>query len=90
MDELIPIQLADIGGEQIQTCNARELHKFLGVGRDFSNWIKFQIDRAGFVEDSDFVKITEKSSSPFLASTAQGRIEYSSPVSAKAALIGPQ
>ncbi len=76
MDELIPIQLADIGGEQIQTCNARELHKFLGVGRDFSNWIKFQIDRAGFVEDSDFVKITEKSSSPFLASTAQGRIEY--------------
>ena len=76
MNELIPILLADIGGEQIQTCNARELHKFLGVGRDFSNWIKFQIDRAGFVEDSDFVKIAEKSSSPKMASTVQGRIEY--------------
>ena len=33
MNELIPILFADVGGEQIQTCNARELHSFLDVGK---------------------------------------------------------
>jgi phage anti-repressor protein len=37
-----------------QRVNARDLHKALGVGRDFSNWIKGRIEEYGFVEGKDF------------------------------------
>lgn len=77
MNELIPILIADISGEQIQTCNARDLHRFLGIGKDFSTWVKVQIERAGFVEGTDYVKIPEKSSSPKKGSRQiQERIDY--------------
>lgn len=36
-------------------CNARELHKFLGVGRKFNTWIKDRIKEYGFTENQDFV-----------------------------------
>ena len=58
---------SDINGEVQQTVNARELHDFLEIGKDFSNWIKAQIDRAGFVENVDYVK-TQNLSSPKKAS----------------------
>jgi phage anti-repressor protein len=35
--------------------NARELHELLGVGRDFSNWIKARIEKYNFVENQDFI-----------------------------------
>lgn len=57
MNELIPILFADVGGEQIQTCNARELHSFLDVGKDFSTWIKDRIKKYDFIEGVDFAKI---------------------------------
>jgi anti-repressor protein len=53
--ELIPIKLRDLGGELTQTIDARDLHRGLGVGRDFSNWIKGRIERGQFVEDRDYV-----------------------------------
>lgn len=37
--------------------NARELHEFLDVGRDFSNWIKDRIAKYGFVEGEDYSPI---------------------------------
>ena len=42
--------------------NARELHAFLDVGRDFSSWIKDRIAKYGFVEDEDYVCLTNLSS----------------------------
>ena len=57
MNELIPILFADVGGEQIQACNARELHSFLDVGKDFSTWIKDRIKKYDFIEGVDFAKI---------------------------------
>lgn len=60
MTELIRIEPANIGGETIQTCNARELHASLGVGRDFSNWIKGRIEKYGFTENVDYVKISRE------------------------------
>jgi anti-repressor protein len=39
----------------IQIINARDLHHGLGVGRDFSTWIKGRIERGQFVEDRDYV-----------------------------------
>lgn len=40
-------------------CNARDLHKFLNVGRKFNTWIKDRIKQYGFVKNQDFVLITQ-------------------------------
>lgn len=42
--------------------SGKELHAFLEVGRDFSNWIKQRIERYEFVEGEDFTPILAKSS----------------------------
>lgn len=46
---------AEIGGETIQACDARELHAFLKNGDMFAHWIKKRIVQGGFVENHDFV-----------------------------------
>lgn len=56
-NELFLIGSATIGGEEVQTVNARELHVFLEVGKDFSTWIKDRIEKYGFVENVDYAKI---------------------------------
>ena len=56
-NELIPITAAAIGGENKRTVNAKELHAFLEVGKDFSTWIKDRITQYQFAEDLDYVKI---------------------------------
>jgi phage anti-repressor protein len=58
---LFEIAERQISGSAIATVNARDLHAFLDVGRDFSNWIKDRIEKYGFTQDVDFV------SSPNLA-----------------------
>lgn len=77
-NNLIPITTASIGGDKQQGVNARDLHAFLDVGKDFSTWIKDRISQFDFVEGTDFVK-TQDLSSPNLGnakSRAQVRIEY--------------
>ena len=64
MNEIIPINNATIGEEVKQTVNARELHGFLEVGKDFSSWIKVQIYRARLVENRDFIVFTQKGENP--------------------------
>ncbi len=51
---LIPLLTAEVGAESIPTCNARDLHSALQVGRDFSNWIKDRIEQYGFIEGEDY------------------------------------
>ena len=51
----ININAAAIGSESINTVNARDLHAFLEVGRDFSSWIKNRIEVYGFAESVDYV-----------------------------------
>lgn len=46
-----------IGGEAVETVDARDVHAFLKIGKDFTNWVKAQIDRARLAEDRDFVII---------------------------------
>ena len=58
MNELIRIENQKIGGGFVQTVNARELHAFLDVKKDFSTWIKKQIERARLIEGRDFIVIT--------------------------------
>lgn len=56
MNELINIKVIqkDFNGEKKRFVNARELYIWLGVGRDFSTWIKDRIDKYDFVENLDF------------------------------------
>ena len=68
MNEIIKLTAQNIGGETQQTVNARELHDALEVGKDFSNWIKDRIEKYGFVENIDYVKID----SPKLANQRGG------------------
>jgi phage anti-repressor protein len=55
-NESIPIIVKHVklNGEDIPTVNARELYAFLGIKRDFSNWIKSRIEDYGFVESQDY------------------------------------
>lgn len=55
---LIPIYKGESGG----AVDARELHEFLEVGKDFSTWIKDKFEKYGFVEDEDFTPILGKTS----------------------------
>lgn len=52
--ELVPVNENDVGGESIQTVNARDLHLWLESRQDFSTWIKKRIDQYGFTENEDF------------------------------------
>ena len=56
---LIPVFTTEIGGVPMQAVDARELHGFLAVGRDFSNWIKDRINEYEFIEDVDYVLIRQ-------------------------------
>jgi len=54
-DGLIPVSRAVIGGIEMDTVDARELHAFLDVGKRFATWITDRIVQYGFVENQDFV-----------------------------------
>ena len=56
MNELINIKVIqkDFNGEKKRFVNARELYKWLGVGRDFSTWIKDRVKKYDFIEDLDY------------------------------------
>ena len=59
MNDLINIKVIqkDFNGEKKRFVNARELHKWLKVGRRFADWIKDRIEKYDFTEGADFFKI---------------------------------
>ncbi len=59
MKELITIHPnTPINNKPIPTVSARDLHRFMEVGRDFSNWIKGRIEEFEYEEGRDFIVIT--------------------------------
>ncbi|WP_372835604.1 antA/AntB antirepressor family protein [Pontibacterium sp.] len=56
---LITIYSRIFSGKPAEAVNARELHRFLEVGRDFSNWVKARISKYGFVEKQDYILIRQ-------------------------------
>ena len=57
--ELIPVFMGEINGVPVQMVNARDLHEFLEVGKDFSNWIKDRIRQYGFQENDDYIRVAK-------------------------------
>lgn len=45
--------------KQEKLVDARELHEFLGVSTRYNDWIRSRIEKYGFVENLDYVTITE-------------------------------
>ncbi|WP_409337888.1 antA/AntB antirepressor family protein [Bartonella bilalgolemii] len=55
---LIDIHQTTINGDIVQTVNARELHAFLEIGKDFSTWIKYRINKYNLLENQDYLVFT--------------------------------
>jgi len=69
--ELIKINKdVKVGEDLIQTVNARELHGFLRVGKEFANWIRDRIVKYGFQDGVDY---TTTDFLPKPAKTQMGR-----------------
>ena len=61
----------------IRAIDARELHKTLELKKDYSNWIKTQINRAYLQENVDYIKVHSKGEDINQQLTKVGnRIEY--------------
>lgn len=54
IQKLLPVIKTQIGEEEIFSVDARLLHQFLDVKKQFTDWIKPKIREYGFVENSDF------------------------------------
>ncbi|HDY7390759.1 TPA: phage antirepressor KilAC domain-containing protein [Klebsiella pneumoniae] len=63
LNELVPINPGNIGGVMVSLVSAKKLHEFLGVGRDFTTWIKGRISQYGFTAGVDFT-VVENLSAP--------------------------
>ncbi len=58
-ESLVPVLEGEIGGITQPVVNARELHKWLKNGDRFATWIKDRIHKYDFVENEDFVCVSE-------------------------------
>ena len=52
---LMTVTPGEIGGQTTQLVDARLLHDFLGVGKDFTTWIKLRIRQYGFEQNQDYL-----------------------------------
>ena len=57
---LIPVFNGLIQNQPVQLCNARELHAFLEIQTRYNDWIKNRINEYGFIQDEDYLIITER------------------------------
>lgn len=57
---LITVFSGQIATQPVQLCNARELHAFLEVGKQFTHWIQDRISDYGFIQDEDYIIVTER------------------------------
>ncbi|MGK9452567.1 antA/AntB antirepressor family protein [Acidithiobacillus caldus] len=78
MEDLVPVTRQLIGGEEVFAVNARDLHRFLEVGKDFSTWIRDRIAKYGLIEGQDYVCIESLSSPESGSSKARPQriVEY--------------
>jgi len=60
MNQLIKVSNQTIGGAEINSVDARGLHEFLEVGKDFSTWLKARIEEYDFEEGKDFSPVQWK------------------------------
>ena len=52
---LVPVFSGTLGNCTVQLCDARTLHTFMQVRRDFTTWIKARIHKFGFIAGEDYL-----------------------------------
>ena len=52
---LIPVFSGTLANSVVQLCDARTLHAFMQVRRDFTTWIKARIHKFGFIAGEDYL-----------------------------------
>ena len=57
---LIPVFNGLIQNQPVQLCNARGLHAFVESKQEYATWIKNRINEYGFIQDEDYLVITER------------------------------
>jgi phage anti-repressor protein len=60
MNELIKISSEVIGTENVNSVNARDLHKTLEIDKKFADWINHQINSLGLEKNVDYITYIEK------------------------------
>jgi len=60
MHTLIPIFTTTINQEAINSISAKKLHTILKIKKDFSDWIKAQIERTELIENIDYILLPQK------------------------------
>jgi phage anti-repressor protein len=55
LEKLLPILIKQ---NEDQAVSARDVHNYLKVGRDFTTWIKGRIEQYGFIEEVDYLLLT--------------------------------
>lgn len=72
----LTIETSVIGTEPTNSVNARELHVNLGVRKDFSTWVKGQINNLNLEENIDYSKLPLKGESNLGQGGDRRSIEY--------------
>lgn len=70
---LIAIFRADMGGEQVNAVDARELHRKLGSKQEFAHWVKSRIADNQFVQGLDYEVFEDRIKNPV---GGRPRIDY--------------
>lgn len=77
---LVPVFSGVISNTTVQLCDARALHTFMQVRRDFTTWIKGRITKFGFVAGEDFITAAKLDSPDLVNQVGHGgdrrSIEY--------------
>ncbi|AUN48944.1 TPA: antA/AntB antirepressor family protein [Escherichia coli] len=73
---IVPVIPGHIGGRETNIVSAKALHKALGVGRDFTNWIKGRIDQYGFIAGTDFIRVENLSTPKRASAKTRQQIEH--------------
>lgn len=58
--QLIKILKSEINTEIVNSVNARELHKKLGISKHFTQWIQVQLSRANLDIEKDYILLNQK------------------------------
>lgn len=51
----VKISQSEIDGDTVSSVSGKELHERLKVARDFTSWVKYRINKFGFVEGVDYL-----------------------------------
>ncbi|EEP9807343.1 antA/AntB antirepressor family protein [Salmonella enterica] len=73
---IVPVIPGQIGGRETGVVSARALHSALGIGRDFTNWIKGRIDQYGFIAGTDYVRVENLSTPKRASAKTRQQIEH--------------